>query len=406
MVKFAETLLDASYKGVSFSVTESSIEVGRRTVTFEYPQRDFPYVEDLGKKARKIKLTAVYSGQDYVTDMGRLISVMEEEGPAVLVHPTLGPMMVTPTGVTKVVYDATKIGFASADLEFTESGAYSFPKPITDTASVVERAYQQMREISLKTFEEDFNITNSLDFIRDAVAENIAQYYTTDDYLELGRLYGISDQLQEYAEESVQAISQASSVLGSAISAAFAFADVTTAVTDWRRITRILSRLIKSDYMNRDYATGLASATDAAKLTQLSLSAQSLARQSLIAEMVNATAYVGGSEDIAEGGISYDEMIQIRDLALDAIDAEMLKIDNDDVYLALESARTAVADDLTTRAQDAARLIFVTPQEVTPALVIAYNFYGDASRSQEIIDRNKIRHGGFVPAKELKLLSR
>ena len=112
MVKFAETLLDASYKGVSFSVTESSIEVGRRTVTFEYPQRDFPYVEDLGKKARKIKLTAVYSGQNYVTDMGRLISVMEEEGPAVLVHPTLGPMMVTPTGVTKVVYDATKIGFA------------------------------------------------------------------------------------------------------------------------------------------------------------------------------------------------------------------------------------------------------------------------------------------------------
>ena len=99
-------------------------------------------------------------------------------------------------------------------------------------------------------------------------------------------------------------------------------------------------------------------------------------------------------------------MIATRDLVLGAIDSEMLKTDDDDVYLALEIARSAVSEEMTARAQDSARLIFVTPQEVTPALVIAYNFYGDASRSQEIIDRNHIRHGGFVPAQELKLLSR
>ena len=99
-------------------------------------------------------------------------------------------------------------------------------------------------------------------------------------------------------------------------------------------------------------------------------------------------------------------MISIRDEVLGAIDSEMLKCEDDDVYLALEEARASVYDDMTSRAQDEARLITVTPPEVMPALVVAYDFYEDASRDQEIIDRNGVRHGGFVPVKELLLLSR
>jgi len=44
--------------------------------------------------------------------------------------------------------------------------------------------------------------------------------------------------------------------------------------------------------------------------------------------------------------------------------------------------------------------------EVEPALVLAYDFYEDPDREAEIIARNNIRHGGFVPAKDLNLLSR
>ena len=129
---------------------------------------------------------------------------------------------------------------------------------------------------------------------------------------------------------------------------------------------------------------------------------QALARSAVLAEAISASANVGGSE----GGISYEDMISIRDEVLGAIDAEMLKCEDDDVYLALEESRASVYDDMTSRAQDEARLITVTPPEVMPALVVAYDFYEDASRDQEIIDRNGVRHGGFVPAKELLLLSR
>ena len=38
----------ASFRGVSFGVTADESEGGRRTVTHEFPQREAPYVEDLG----------------------------------------------------------------------------------------------------------------------------------------------------------------------------------------------------------------------------------------------------------------------------------------------------------------------------------------------------------------------
>jgi prophage DNA circulation protein len=40
-----------------------------------------------------------------------------------------------------------------------------------------------------------------------------------------------------------------------------------------------------------------------------------------------------------------------------------------------------------------------------PALVLAYDYYGDASRDSEIIERNNVKHGGFVPSEPLKMLN-
>jgi prophage DNA circulation protein len=32
-----------------------------------------------------------------------------------------------------------------------------------------------------------------------------------------------------------------------------------------------------------------------------------------------------------------------------------------------------------------------------PALVVAHRVYGDATRADEIVSRNRVRHPGFVP---------
>ncbi|HCS4673821.1 TPA: DNA circularization N-terminal domain-containing protein, partial [Escherichia coli] len=44
-----DRLQDASFRGVPFKVEEESAGAGRRVETHEYPNRDKPYTEDLGK---------------------------------------------------------------------------------------------------------------------------------------------------------------------------------------------------------------------------------------------------------------------------------------------------------------------------------------------------------------------
>lgn len=103
--------------------------------------------------------------------------------------------------------------------------------------------------------------------------------------------------------------------------------------------------------------------------------------------------------------MAYDDMIAVRDSLLSAIDNEMLKVSDDSVYSALSLAYSSVWNDMTVRAENKARLIDYTPEEIMPALVLAYDYYGDAARDTEIVERNGIRRPAFVSAKPLKLLS-
>ena len=53
MTKTWENLRPASFRGVAFEVESHSESGGRRIELHEYPLRDTPYAEDLGKKAGK-----------------------------------------------------------------------------------------------------------------------------------------------------------------------------------------------------------------------------------------------------------------------------------------------------------------------------------------------------------------
>lgn len=401
MSTFAEKLRPASFREVPFSVTESTFTVGRRIHVFEYPQRDKPFVEDLGKSAREITVTAVFAGADYISGMQKLLDAMEQEGPGVLIHPMLGSMKVTPKESTKVTYSTKDCGYSFATLTFVESGDYVYPTSVVDTAAKVAAAASGLNAAALQAFIKRLDLTGAQDFVISTIGGRLSEYFQIDVYKTISSLFDVSDEMSTLAARAISYVNRTPRSFGQAVLNAFGFSRASYSVNNWRRVTRLLSHLVKSDGMNNSYAVARKSA-ESSRATAASLQVQALARSAVLAEAISASANVGGSE----GGISYEDMISIRDEVLGAIDAEMLKCEDDDVYLALEESRASVYDDMTSRAQDEARLITVTPPEVMPALVVAYDFYEDASRDQEIIDRNGVRHGGFVPAKELLLLSR
>lgn len=84
----------ASFRGVEFKVDTGARSAGRRGVTFEYPKRDTPSDEDMGRRARRWVITGYVIGPDYDLDAALLEDNLNAEGPGLLIHPMMGEMRV------------------------------------------------------------------------------------------------------------------------------------------------------------------------------------------------------------------------------------------------------------------------------------------------------------------------
>jgi prophage DNA circulation protein len=120
-------------------------------------------------------------------------------------------------------------------------------------------------------------------------------------------------------------------------------------------------------------------------------------RQLLLVQAVGLSSYLNCS--------IYDDTLAVKKELAAALDAEALLTNDDDLYQSLIDARAAMWADLTERSRNSARLSQITPNDVLPMLVIAYDYYEDAGRDLEIETRNKIVNPGFIPVAPLLVLS-
>ncbi|QEL49867.1 DNA circularization N-terminal domain-containing protein [Enterobacter sp. LU1] len=83
-------LQPASFRGVPFKVSGDEGTFGRRATTHEYPLRDVPFTQDMGRKARRYSVSAYLVGNDYMSQRDRLLTALEQGGSATLIHPYYG----------------------------------------------------------------------------------------------------------------------------------------------------------------------------------------------------------------------------------------------------------------------------------------------------------------------------
>src|SRR5215471_8324607 len=94
-----DELLPASFRGAMFHVDSGSKESGRRIVVHEFPKRDIPYAEDMGRRSMEFSVRGycitfpvdtsvdLYM-RDYRLSRDALITALEMEGPGPLQLPT------------------------------------------------------------------------------------------------------------------------------------------------------------------------------------------------------------------------------------------------------------------------------------------------------------------------------
>jgi prophage DNA circulation protein len=129
---FRDKWLPASFRGAMFHVEAGSKESGRRIVTHEFPKRELPYSEDMGRKAFQFSVRGyiltypidtsidLYK-KDYTIARDALILQLETEGTGVLQLPTLDPFTVVCSGY-RWTEEERAGGYCVFDMTFAEWG--------------------------------------------------------------------------------------------------------------------------------------------------------------------------------------------------------------------------------------------------------------------------------------------
>jgi prophage DNA circulation protein len=119
-------LQPASFRGATFHVETDGISSGRRIALHEYPKRNTPYAEDMGKLAQRHTVEGYMimspSKLDFTGDRDALIKALEADGPATLIHPSMGTMQVM-AGPYTVNETREKGGMCTFHMTFIEAGS-------------------------------------------------------------------------------------------------------------------------------------------------------------------------------------------------------------------------------------------------------------------------------------------
>jgi prophage DNA circulation protein len=149
-------LMRASFKGAAFHCESNARESGRRIVEHEFPKKELPYAEDMGRHAREFSIRGyciVYQAdaddlyqRDYRVPRDALIAALETEGGGELQLPTQ-----TIQNVVCPKYRLTEEerfgGYCVFEMTFLELGLDPLYDPgQEDTQATVANAAQAVRD--------------------------------------------------------------------------------------------------------------------------------------------------------------------------------------------------------------------------------------------------------------------
>jgi hypothetical protein len=98
---------------------------------------------------------------------------------------------------------------------------------------------------------------------------------------------------------------------------------------------------------------------------------------------------------VGKAFVTYDEAVATRDAIADLIDQHTADV-ADDAFPALQDVRRDLVQAVPGEDSDLPHLVTYTPHTTLPSLVVAHLLYGNLDREQDVIDRNRVSHPGFI----------
>lgn len=434
---FSKTLRQCSYKGVPFQAAAVTKTIQRRQVLHEYPQRDIPYLEDLGKGATLYKVTAFLVGDNCVAQAKRLEKALLSVGAGTFVHPWDGALTVSVYQASNISYSNSELRYCSLDITFVEAGELGYPNKLADGPTLARQLADKLGLSAVSDFVESFKQTAAYKLVQAAINGTLLETLGIISDAEIAQILGFVDEVTTFAEQAIGLLTDEPRGFAEKLSSVLGLARFASVETRWSGIVNQISQLTTSEELNRrtnQFAQipAVVSNIETESL-QDSAAVETLTRQLLLANAIGASTLIGtsldtadtvdieqsGSGDTSEDSgedsersdpdtvtTSVDELLEVRDHLIASIDNELQNpLISDDLFINLLQARSVVFSILTSKAEGLSRLLSIETPQIEPSLVLAYDYYDDASRSDEIETRNRVIHGAFCPS-ELRILSK
>jgi prophage DNA circulation protein len=433
MALFAGNLLPASFRGAPFAVLGVETIGGRRVALHQYPGRDEPWAEDMGRDARRFRFRGfivdndvIFAGGPIQLQRTLLIAAMEASGPASLTHPTLGLLQCAVTRFS-IGEDLGGSRMSTVDVEFVESGTQQFPTSLlsaskllsSSSALVTSLAADGVRLIALGAAKggtrRDLTTTTAMwsskaaelgvdatslqrlaaqlpgNFGRFAAGGNAGMSGSTatgySSATTIADLIGAASAARANITIAAYALADAagSADLGYAVnvpdSVVSTVQSLADACADPADAIRLLVDLFQYDPDRPEAASDIGVATSG------------MVRRAIAAVLtVTAGNYQPSSADDAAA------MIARLSAVLDQEATAAADNGDDGSYRALRDARGAIVADLRNRGATLAQIKTFRLRGSIPALALAQRIYRDASRAEQLVMQAMPVNPLFMPA--------
>jgi prophage DNA circulation protein len=419
---------------VPFVVLGGDSEFGRKTQVHEYPFRDLPWVEDLGRKTRRFQLTGFLVGDDVIAQREKMVSACEVKGPGNLVHPTYGAKTLSLIDF-KAVERWEKGRYFELTFSFVEGGPRIFPVVGTSTGTAVRNAAFQANSSAALDFASTvlsalsagaaavsmavstalawhnnaqalvgdatnlFNLVCSLpgDFGRFFSGNSLGVLQSTAPIT--GSTSTIASLIALGAENRA-----AVATAGSGLSAAAANLQVSTTAAFSTAAQGVASALLASTVNPADglrLLALLANFTPDVATPNSQIGAAMATMQTACGDLFRRAAVVAlATASSTYQPTSYNDAQNVKMTVTGLLDDEITTAGDegdDSTYGALRTLRQTVVTDLTTRGANLAQTTTFKFGASLPALYLANRIYQDSTRSDQLVAQANPIHPAFMP---------
>jgi prophage DNA circulation protein len=432
---YFQQLQPATFRAISFQVLGGDSEFGRRTHVHEYPYRDMPWVEDLGRKTRLFRLTGFLVGDDVIAQRKALIDACEVKGPGNLVHPTFGAKTVNLVDF-KCTERWEKGRYFELTFTFVEGGPRVYPTGKTSTGAAIHNAAFQANSSAALDFASTVlsALKSGAATVGMAVSTALTWYDTAQSLVgdatslfnivcslpgDFGRFFsgnllgilqstspasGSAATIQSLVAQGAEnraAVAAAGATLNTAASnlqasttAAFAAAAQGVAVSVLASCVNPADGLrLLGQLANFTPAVPTPNSLVGAAMSTMQGACGDLFRRAAVVALATASSSYQPT--------SYNDAVTIRETVTGFIDNEITIAGDegdDSTYGALRALRQAVVTDLVARGANLAQVTTFTFGAPLPALYLANRIYQDPTRSDQLVAQANPVHPAFMPA--------